>query len=223
MAKSESSATKKCRFCQSEIDANASICPNCRKAQKKKFPIAVVLLLVVIGLCGISALGSGGDNKNSGTSSNNETPNDSSKTPASGDFAKPYAKGESVKVGDITWKIVEAKNLGSKLKSTYGGDSCISESGNYIYVKVTATNNTKDMVTVSGLTVYDSEKRELSGASDVFGCIKDQLFVLENINPGISKTLIQVFEAPKDAKGLVFHATDLKFLNVNEAYISLGL
>ena len=59
-------ATKKCKFCQTDIDAKASICPNCKKEQKKKFPVWAIILIVVVLLCGASASGAGKDNKSSG-------------------------------------------------------------------------------------------------------------------------------------------------------------
>lgn len=60
--------TKKCKFCQTEIDAKATVCPNCKKEQKGKFPLWLVILIIVILICGASATGAGkGGSSNNGT------------------------------------------------------------------------------------------------------------------------------------------------------------
>lgn len=50
---------KKCKYCQSEIDKEAKICPNCKKKQKK-LPVWLVILIVIIVFAMI-----GGANSNS--------------------------------------------------------------------------------------------------------------------------------------------------------------
>jgi len=47
---------KKCKHCQSDIDSNAKICPNCRKKQGMPLWLIIVIVLVVIGV--ISSSGS---------------------------------------------------------------------------------------------------------------------------------------------------------------------
>lgn len=48
----EKPETKICKHCQSEIPYKAKICPNCRKKQKSKkwIPIVIVVLIILIGL-----------------------------------------------------------------------------------------------------------------------------------------------------------------------------
>ena len=42
---------KKCKFCMEEIDEKATICPHCRKKQKKSsWPVIIVLLLIIGGV-----------------------------------------------------------------------------------------------------------------------------------------------------------------------------
>lgn len=52
---------KKCKYCQSEIDSQAKICPKCGKKQssKKGIIIAIVVILVIIAFSG------GGDSSSS--------------------------------------------------------------------------------------------------------------------------------------------------------------
>jgi RNA polymerase subunit RPABC4/transcription elongation factor Spt4 len=49
---------KKCKYCQTEIDDNAKICPNCKKKQSKKGIIALCIVVVII----IIAIANGGNN-----------------------------------------------------------------------------------------------------------------------------------------------------------------
>lgn len=64
--------TKKCKSCQSEIDAKAKKCPKCRADQRgwfKRHPILTgLLILFVIGI-----IGSAGGSKNSSTTQKSDT------------------------------------------------------------------------------------------------------------------------------------------------------
>ncbi len=55
---------KKCKYCQSEIDKKAKICPHCRKRQGSS--ALRILIGVIIGLIIIVAIATGGDNTTSG-------------------------------------------------------------------------------------------------------------------------------------------------------------
>lgn len=55
---------KKCKYCQSEIDKNAKICPHCRKEQGSS--ALRILIGVIVGLIIIVAIATGGDNTTSG-------------------------------------------------------------------------------------------------------------------------------------------------------------
>lgn len=48
---------KKCKYCQTEIEKKAKICPHCRK--KQGMPKWIIVLLVVIGLVAISSINEG--------------------------------------------------------------------------------------------------------------------------------------------------------------------
>ena len=42
---------KKCKYCQSEIDKKAKICPNCRKKQGMPKWLIAIIVVVVIAPC----------------------------------------------------------------------------------------------------------------------------------------------------------------------------
>lgn len=86
--------TKKCKYCKTEIPADAKVCPQCRKKLKGgKFKW---ILLTLIILCAIGAV-TGGSNSNSSTKSTNST---SSKKK---DIPKEYT---SVSVNDMMADLV---------------------------------------------------------------------------------------------------------------------
>ena len=42
--------TKKCQYCKSEIDAEASVCPHCKKEQHSNIFSVIVVILIIIGI-----------------------------------------------------------------------------------------------------------------------------------------------------------------------------
>lgn len=48
----EKSATKKCKFCQSEIDSKAKVCPVCKRALKGRHGCLMTILIFLILVCG---------------------------------------------------------------------------------------------------------------------------------------------------------------------------
>ncbi|GAI99708.1 unnamed protein product, partial [marine sediment metagenome] len=56
-----------------------------------------------------------------------------------------------------------------------------------------------------------------------FGYIEEEeeLFLLENINPGMERTYTVVYEVPKDSKDFILEITNLEWAS-DKAYISLG-
>lgn len=75
-------------------------------------------------------------------------------------FSNPLKIGETVTVNDVRWTVTKAQNLSPTLKSKYDsyGDGCIANSGTFVKVTVKVKNNTKEMVSVTNLNLYDSEK-----------------------------------------------------------------
>lgn len=140
------------------------------------------------------------------------------------DFNNPKKLNEPVIVKDVQWTITEAKDLGATLKSNYSsyGDDCKANSGKFIQVTVKIKNNSKDMASVTDLDLYDSEKNEYKTSSDVFSCVEGDLFILSNINPGIEKTFIGVYEVPATASGFRVKVGDLNLFSNEYTYVSLG-
>ena len=71
------------------------------------------------------------------------------------------------------------------------------------------------------LNIRDREFETFSESS-FFIEDEEELFILDNINPGISKTYTLIYEIPEDANELMLEVTSLEFAG-NREYIDLGL
>ena len=131
---------------------------------------------------------------------------------------KIYEVGEEVVTANLTWTVTEANNLGSSLKSKYGsyGKDCVVENGNFIEVYYKAENTSTSTVSVGTPYIYDSNDREFSKTSNTLGCLDHESFYSENVNPGITKSFVVVYEVPDKAEDLHLKIGDI-------GTISLGL
>lgn len=66
---------KKCKYCQSEIDVKAKICPNCKKKQRK-IPIWLTIIIVILV---IAAIGNISNDTNNNSNNSNKSNNSKSK------------------------------------------------------------------------------------------------------------------------------------------------
>ena len=204
--------------------AEATIPPKKGMTKTVKILLGCGILIVLAVVCVVvmSALGVAGIN-NVATQVNNSVTEAANKENTA--FNAPHKIGEAVTVKDVQWTITEAKDLGSTLKSTYGsyGTDCKANSGKFVQITVKIKNNGTDMASVMNLNLYDSDKHEYVSSSDVYGCVTGDLFILSNINPGIEKTFIAVYEVPTTATGLRVKVGDLNLFTDDHQYVSLGL
>ena len=98
---------KKCKYCQSEIDAKAKICPNCRKKQGSKIGKCIFWGLIALFIISIAFGGDGND-----------------------DFQKDYNQSDAVTFNDIKYTI-------TKVEKTKGSNEFFQAKEGYEYVKVT--------------------------------------------------------------------------------------
>jgi len=100
---------KKCKYCQTEIDAKAKICPNCKKKQGPK--ILRWVLLGLLALIIVSCVAGGGDDEKE-------------------NFVKDYTQNDVVTYEDVTYSI-------TKVEKTKGSNEYFQAKDGYEYVKVT--------------------------------------------------------------------------------------
>jgi len=223
----------KCPFCKAGIPADALRCSQCttdlteHKSQieierqireiKKRGIAILVSFVFIIGLViwvSLSILSTLSPEK-----------------PSPEKIPTIYFVNQDVRVGDVRWKVLEVKDLGSRLKGSQSRYSTFQEdvitTGKFIKVRFEVENLGKELKSVTWLRLVDSQSREYVPYSGVSAWIpeKEDLFLIENLNPNIPKTLAVIFDVAKDASGLKFRATDLRVLGagVKEVLIDLGL
>lgn len=146
-----------------------------------------------------------------------------SEAPAASQAPAAYPVGQDVQVGEVRWKILEAKDEGQTLKS---GNQFIKDKttgGKFVRVKFEMENLSKDMLSFAGLDLVDAENRTFKPFSEGFQFVPtDQACVLENLNPNVPKACEVIYELPGNATGVKAKVGDLKIFGNKEALIDLG-
>jgi hypothetical protein len=138
----------------------------------------------------------------------------------------PWPVGTEVNNGEIIWLITSANDIGNTLKSTNMFYDDKKTTGKFIKVEAYIKNISSGTIDTTFLTfkILDSTFREFSEFPESFAYIEggDSLEIIEEINPGMEKKYIFIFEVPSDAKGFMFEASDLEYFLESKTYISLG-
>jgi ribosomal protein L40E len=211
--------TKKCKYCQSSIPLEAQKCPKCQSDLRNWFRrhliLTILIALITIGLI------LSGDKKERNVSEP-ITPTQGTKKETS--RAKIFKIGENVIIdGKTRWKVLSVENLGSKLSSTNPFIESKTTTGKFIKVRFEVENISKDLESVGNIGLIDSQGREYVPSPKVFFWIPDEeeLFLIDNINPNITKTYTVIFEVAKDATGLKFRPGGVVILK--DVFIDLGI
>ncbi len=185
---------------------------NQEQKPKKKFyklwwfwAVAVVVGFIIIG------------------ASSSSTPQKVGESGGAQQAEQTFKTGDEVLVGKTVWKIITAKDLGSVLASNNPFIDSKRTSGRYIKVTFEVKNVGDTLQSVGNTQLVDSQGRKYTAASGVSFFIpnEEQLFILDNINPGITKRYTEVYDIPKDATGLRFRPGGAVVLK--DVYIDLGL
>lgn len=186
--------TKKCKYCQSDIDKKAKVCPVCKK--KLVHPVRNTVLVIIAVLIVISVATSG-NNKTvptSATSSNSTSSQQESKT---------YNIGDTISTDSysITISKVEEK---SRVGSEYLYKD--ADSGNtFICYQVSYKNTTSKPISSfsqPSFKLVDQNGTEYGtdiGISSYYQTeVGDDSKVLSDINPGVTVKDAGAFEMGKD-------------------------
>lgn len=141
-----------------------------------------------------------------------------------GSKENPYSINENITINnEVNWKILSAEDLGDTLEAIDRWSDDKTTTGKFIKVRFTVKNVSKEMKTLTDLRLFDNEDREFVTYDEIFGYIEDEeeLFLLDNINPGMEGTYTVIYEVPADSKGFILEVTNLEFMS-DKAYISLG-
>lgn len=177
----------------------------------------LVLLLIGFVSC-IAVLGS------SGGRSGSKSP--SSEPEASKDEAQSaVAIGESVNVGDVTWRVTDAKKANQLIQPGVSKQFAKTEQGNFVVVDFDFINNGSEPVTLAtqSLTLIDSDGRESNPQPDQFFYVpQEKQIFLENMNPGITKHGETIFEVAPGASGFQLEVGDTNLFSDENGYVDLG-
>lgn len=221
-----------CKSCNKEIAKSVKACPFCgakrnKPIYKKWFFWAVIVFAAIGAISSQSESNDREENNKNNQEQTEEGNDDQQQTEENTEGGKnnPYSKGSVVTVGDIEWNIISAENIGSKIVSgNMFIDDCVADSGSFVKLVISVKNNRSDMFTLTNLYIYDNQDRQFIPSDNVYMCVEDTLFILDNINPGIQKTYIAIYEIPEDAANLKLelNSTESLFSGETNKYISLG-
>jgi len=176
--------------------------------------LGLVVVLVVFGVIG--------------TSLQDESEQTTQQEQLEGGQEVTYGVGDDVKVGDVRWKLLSAKDRGSVLKASESRYPSIADAkktpGKFIQIEIELENLSNDLLTVIEPELIDDRGREFTAATDVSEWIPEdrELYILDNLNPNIPTRFIIIYEVPSDAKGLKVKVGDLDIFASGEALIELG-
>lgn len=177
------------------------------------------MVAIIIGFA-LACGGTGGEVKEETT----EEKKEEVKEPIQGNKENPHTSNLYVTVGDVQWKILDAEDLGNTLEPVEDYYDKKTTSGKFIKVRFNVENKGSEMATLTSLKLFDDKDREFTSYSGTSGYIEDEeeLFLLDNINPGMDRTYTLIYEVPKNASNLMLEVTSLEF-GADKEYIDLGL
>jgi hypothetical protein len=135
-----------------------------------------------------------------------------------------YTVGQDVIVGEVRWKVLEVKDLGKELKSDNQFIKPKTTSGRFVLVRFEVENRKDKAASYAGISLADGKDRTFERFTEQIGFIsEDELCVLEQLNPNLTRTCAEIFELPGDANGLKAKLGDLEIFGGKEALVELGL
>jgi len=195
--------TKKCKYCQSEIDKKAKICPNCRKKQGGKLKF-IIIALIVIGIIGaINGVNKEESTKTAGSNSAETVDKADVDGDSSNDLISLGSEGLS---DDLVLKINEIGESSEITENDFL--SYKPDSGKYAIVNITIKNNGKKAISLTNGYFKLITADEAEYTPTILIGLDNKYITFESINPGLDVTGNLVFEVPTDLK---VSDTTLKF------------
>lgn len=203
-------ASKRCKYCKSEIDENAKICPVCHKKQggKWKFIIIGIIVLVILG-----ALINGGDDdtepkkiaQNGGTDNTdntNVTPQPkATEAPTQDDVI--FAVGETAQLNNINVTLLN-------VSETEGGEfNKPSEGKVFVLAEFEIENNSDKEISVSSVISFEAYSDGYSTNQSLSALLEkgDKNQLDGTIAAGKKMKGVIGYELPKDWSELEIHFT----------------
>jgi hypothetical protein len=140
---------------------------------------------------------------------------------AAEEAARNAAVGDTVRVGNVQWKMSDAY-ITNQLKSSFG----TQKQGRFVVVDFTFTNNRDEEVTLDPqlhMVLKDSTGREFGTDPDAYEFMPVDLDIfLEPVNPGVSTKGRVIYQVAPDAEGFTLRVDDVEFLEDESAVFDLS-
>lgn len=213
-------ATKKCKYCKTEIPKDAKICPNCKKKQGLK--VWQIVLIVFVVLAVIGAFIPKDDKPTSTTSSQNQASTSSSQSSQSSEEESSkeetekteFAQGETVNFKGVEYTVTNVeKTKGNEIDSAKDGYE-------YVIVSIKIENKSDEKIPYSSLNwkMENSNGQEEGEAITIVD--SDTALDIGELNPGGNVEGTISFEEPEGDTGLKLNFYD-NILITDEATFSI--
>jgi hypothetical protein len=213
--------TKVCPNCGVQSQTTEDKCPSCGKKYKQKkrgggcLRIVGIATLAVIAFIVIIAVSTGGSEDAT------VTPGDGSgNTEESRDEGATAAVGDTVELKGTAYQVTDVKTA-----SSVGGEFNKTQAdGVFVIVSLTLTNRKDAPATIleDAVRLVGGNGNEYTTDTDVFAAFDNQLTLLQEIQPDLSKKVVAVYDLPPGAtSGAKLKVKDL--FSDSKAEIDLGL
>lgn len=196
--------TKTCKYCGSQIPANAKICPYCRKKQKGKGGLIAVIVIVILII--IIAAAASGDDEPKKVASSDSTSSSSVKSDSSSTKKKEKNDDTTFTVGDTADFDGVKVRLSSAIVSKGNKSKYITpDDGKYFLELIFDIENDSDEdITVSSVMSFEAYCDDTSIDQDIFGQQADEVDGLGqldgNVASGKKMNGVISYQVPKDFK-----------------------
>ncbi len=139
-----------------------------------------------------------------------------------------YTVGADVRVGNMQWKVLKAKNMGNVLKATDSNNTGLEKDqrsvGYFVYVEVEAENVGSEPLSIGHLDLYDGKSRKFIPSTDVNAWIPEdlQIFLLDYLNPNVPVHFAEIYQVPKDANRFKLMVSNADPFDTQYVPIDLG-
>lgn len=196
---SEQTKTKLCKYCKSEIPADAKVCPNCKKRQRPGgCLIAVIVVVVLVILLAVAGSGSTQDAAPQATA---EPSQPAASSPSETDAASQEAQTETTYgVGDTAESDGVEVTLVSAEENT-GADYITPADGSvFVALEFEIVNNSQQDISVSSLASFEAYCDDYSVSQSLTGAtLYDDKGTLDgSVAAGKRLSGAIVYEVPAD-------------------------
>ena len=200
---SEQTKTKLCKYCKSEIPADAKVCPNCKKRQRPGGCLIAVIVVVVLVIL-LAAAGSG-STQDAAPQATAEPSQPAASSPSETDAASQeeqtettYGVGDTVESDGVEVTLVSAEE-------NTGADYITPADGSvFVALEFEIVNNSQQDISVSSLASFEAYCDDYSVSQSLTGAtLYDDKGTLDgSVAAGKRLSGAIVYEVPADWRQL---------------------